>query len=33
VLNPERFYEAVDDEGSLVGHFYSSRKVKRSRSD
>jgi hypothetical protein len=26
VLNPERFYEAVDDEGSLVGHFYFEQK-------
>jgi [ribosomal protein S18]-alanine N-acetyltransferase len=22
VLNPERFYEALDEDGSLVGHYY-----------
>jgi RimJ/RimL family protein N-acetyltransferase len=26
VLNPERFYEAVDEDGTLVGHFYFEEK-------
>jgi [ribosomal protein S18]-alanine N-acetyltransferase len=26
VLNPERFYELVGDDGSLVGHFYFEEK-------
>jgi RimJ/RimL family protein N-acetyltransferase len=26
VLNPERFYEALDDEGKLVGNFYFEEK-------
>jgi [ribosomal protein S18]-alanine N-acetyltransferase len=26
VLNPERFFEAVDEEGELVGHYYFEEK-------
>ena len=26
VLNPERFYEALDEDGSLVGNYYFEEK-------
>jgi len=26
ILNPERFYEAIDENGDLVGHYYFERK-------
>ena len=32
VVNPERFYAAVDEDGTLVGFYYSRRKATRSRS-